>query len=389
MKKKIALLILLALALTVILTACGQTSKTTIIPRWSTDGESYVYKVTLADLAVDGSSTRFNAYKNPNPDDNVDYYKDFDVRSGEPLDSKDEVRPADVEGTFEISITSKESGNVTYDTVTTSQNITVSYEYKDGKIKSVTNSYSGGRIKTVEAWIDLPAALEALGEKTEKDGVTYIAFTSKTDTTVEFRHDDKQAPQKSWTKVEGFYIGKTNQEASGYEVTTEYKYESKNTVVSIELKANGKTEKITDTLKRRTEDSFIDSNQLFMYTRSFDKTSGSFQDSPAVAVYNPLTQKLHTTNFSFTASVNAYLTNGDQKLYAKLPSVGVVIDGKAFMQQTSAPNLLEAKADRTRYADNACAKHTPVRFRVGYLSFELQYGSDLWEALSTYSKGEK
>lgn len=380
MKKKFALLILLALALTAILAACNNPDATQIIPRWSTDGETYVYNVSLADFAESGNS-RFTSYS----DNGETYYKDFLVRVGEPLDDLDEVRPAAVTGTYTMTVSHLTDDK--YDRVETKLELLVSYLYENGKI-------SVGKDK----WIELSAELAAVGEVTGK----HITFDSTTETMVEFnRHDGgKQAPRKSSTKVDGFYLGKSHQEISAYEIATEYDYSGKKTVAKSELKMGGKTDTISETLKRYGEGSFIDSNQLFTYTRSFDKTSTSFQDNPSVAVYNPFNQQMQSASFTFTASANAVLTRAnEQPLYAKLPTVGVAVGGMPFMLQESAPNMLDQKADRTQYGEDWFAKHTPVRFRVGYISYELNYevgtpadtnqGITLWDALKNYSTKQK
>ena len=382
MKKKIALLILVALALTMGLSACTSTTPTKIIPRW-TNGESYEYTVTLADFASKDSATHFNQYDH----DSEKYYKDFVVRTGEPLDDMDEIRPKAVVGKFTLTITTHEINSIEYDVVETRQELKVTYEAKDGKIKVGD-----------EQWVELAAELQSRAEKTS----TSITLNSTTETMVEFKHDEHQAPVKSSTKVDGFYVGKSHQEFSKYEIATEYKYESKKTVAEIKLTQykydeskktfTQETNELSDELKRKTEGTFIDSNQLFMYARSLDKSSTSFQDSPTVIAYNPFNQTTDTVNFYFTSSANAVLTNNGEELFAKLPTVGVVVGGMAFMLQESAPNLKEKLPDLfdevgngpdvAYYGGFPYAMHTPLRFRVGFLSFELaQYNDELWSAL--------
>ena len=388
MKKKIALLLLLMLALTAIFAACSQPPATKIIPRWDTEkDEIYHYAVTLSDFNNDPLSTsRFCSTLNTL--DGEYYYKDFVVRAGEPFDSLDEVRPIEVVGTYTLKISYDDKDK--YDTVTTRQEINVTYETKDNKIKL-------GDDLSVELTNELKGLVV---ESTSKS----VTLKSTTETTVEFKHDDKQAPRKSSTKVDGFYIGKAHQEASKYEISTTYNYEGKHAVAVTTLVANGKTEKFEQTLKRYTEGTFIDGNQLFLYARSLDKSSSSFQDSPSVAVYNPMSQEIYSASFVFTASANALLTDasrGEQgeQLFAKLPTLGVVVGGMPFMLQECAPNLKEKLPDlfdevgngpdSAFYGADPYAKHTPVRFRVGYLSFELtQYDDALWEALKSPAKSE-
>ena len=364
MKKKIALLIFVVLMLTMVLSACNSTEATKIIPRWKS-GESYVYNITLCDFAEEDSATYFKQYDH----EKEKYFKDFVVRVDEAFENVDEVRPKSVTGEFTLTITSKKVNNVEYDVVETRQQLTATYDAKDGKIQV-------GK----EQWVELPAELASCATTTS----TLITFNSTIETIVEFKHDATQAPVKSSTKVDGFYVGKVHQEKSDYEVTTTYTYESKSTVVNTVRTISGEREEISETLKRRTEGSFIDSNQLFMYARSLDKTSGSFQDNPNVIVYNPFTQMTDTVSFSFTSSVNAVLTNGDEELFTQLPTVGVVVGGIPFMLQENAPNFLEREGspDSAYFGEFPYAKHTPVRFRVGNFSYELKsYDDELWNAL--------
>lgn len=385
MKKKIALLILMALALTVVLSACGKTAKTDIIPRWSLEGETYEYTVTLSDFASkNNASSRFNSYIL----NDETYYKDFLVRTGEVFDNLDEIRPVEVVGKFTLTI--KHLPDDKHDKVETHQELAVSYELQEGKIK-----VSDTRL------VELTSEMNAIGVK---DG-DRITFKSTTDTMVEFKRYDNgsQTPIRSSTKLVGFYMGKTHQEVSDYEISTEYKYEGKSAVADITLKTGGKTETNSYPIKGYTEGRFIDSNQLFTYTRSLDKSSASFQDNPSVYVYNPFNQQIQLASFAYTSKANALLTQKDEQtntetpLYIKLPTVGVVVGGMSFMLVENAPNMLDEHnegPDRTQYGTEWYAKHTPVRFRSGYLSFELNYNvgtpqtDSLWASLNTYTHSE-
>ena len=383
MKKKIALLLLLALALTLVLAACKQTEATKIIPRWDEKGESYEYAITLADFnTAEDAKTHFNQLRNT--DDDLIYYKDFVVRTGEPLNDMDEVRPTAVTGTFKLTIAPTTADK--YDTVTTEQYLELTYENKDGKLIDQ----------------NVLVELQKSGLVVAQTGSS-ITLRSTTETKVVFKHDDRQAPKESWTKVKGFYLGKTHQEVSIYEISTTYNYEGKHAVA--EIKWNNDTDATSYTIRRNTEGTFIDSNQLFTYTRSLDKSSTSFADSPSVSVYNPFNQTLETASFVFTASANAVLTdnsrgeNGEQ-IFAKIPTVGVVVGGMPFMLQESVPNLKEKMPDLFNevgngpdtafYGPDPYAKHTPVRFRVGYISFELtSYSDEIWNTLKATVSTEK
>ena len=374
MKKRIALLLLLMLALTVVLAACAQAEATKVVPRWDASRvESYEYRITLADfnLAEDGSIS--SPHFKPHGSQDNPFYKDFDVRAGEPFEAQDAVRPVSVSGTFTLTISHPSSE---YDLMETKQVLEVTYNDKDGKLidKEVLQELSRNNLVV-----------------SNNDGK--VTLKSTTETTVEFKHQDNQAPIQSSTKVVGFYIGKAHQEVSVYEISTDYSYEDKNTLVKTTLTQNGETTNGEETLKRRSEGSFIDSNQLFLYARSLDKSSTSFQSAPSVTVYNPLSKSLQSANFTLTSSANVVLTDETRgELYTKLPILGITVDGMAFMSQTSLPkfqeklpDLFDAQGngpDVTYYGGFSTAKHTTVRFRVGYLSYELtQYEDDIWSAL--------
>ena len=378
MKKKIALIILLALACTLLLASCAQATPTKTIPRWSihTEDETYVYNVELADFATSGD-TRFAVHA----DKDIAYYKDFAISATELMDGLDQVRPKAVSGTYSITISYDSATNC--NTVVTAMEVTATYEYKDGKIKVGT-----------DVWHDLIADIANSDLVVTKDSNT-ITLKSTTETMVEFKYVEKQTPYKSSTKVDGFYIGATHQEKSKYEVATTYNYEGKNAVAKVTLSLNGGEPTENEyTLKRYSEGTFIDSNQLFTYTRSFDKTSSSFADRPAVAVYNPMSHEMQTASFTFTSSVNAMLTNDNAHIYTKLPVLGVSVDSAPFMVQIAAPNMLDKEnkgPDRAQFGTVYYAKHTPLRFRVGYMSFELSYqtgapkSQELWNALYDYT----
>ena len=385
MKKKIALLAILAIALTTLLAACtGNVVSTKIIPRWDEKNsklETYEYTISLADfdLAADGSinSGHFKA----TPVEDEKYYKDFDVRLGEVFDSLDEIRPTTVTGKLVVKIS--QSDEKYYDLLETQQEMELTYDAK------LIKSEFLAEIKSNEEAKDILVS--------ESDSA--ITLKSTTETSVEFLHDESQAPRRSSTKVVGFYVGKAHQEVSIYEISTEYDYQDKNTVVTSALTKDGKTDKLENTLKRRLKGSFIDSNQLLLYARSLDKSSSSFQDSPRVIAYNPLTQLSQTVTFAFSPSANAILNDQTRnaQLFVKIPTLGVVIDGMPFMLQECAPNLKEKLPDLfdaqgngpdvTRYAGVAHAKHTTLRFRVGYVSYELtSYETELWDALTALTK---
>lgn len=391
MKKKIALLLLLALAMTVILAACGgNTDPTKVIPRWDEKtSETYEYTISLSDFDLTADGSISSGHFKATSVGEEKYYRDFDVRLGEVFDSLDEVRPTSVTGKLVVTISHPDDK---YDLLETKQEMELTYDNTSGKL--------------IDS--EVLAEMESKGLVVSDNG-TAITLKSTTETSVEFRHEENktgqnkigQVPRRSSTKVVGFYIGKVHQEVSIYEISTEYDYQDKNTVVTSTLTKDGKTDKLENTLKRRLEGSFIDSNQLLTYARSLDKSSKSFQDNPSVTVYNPMTQTMQTVTFSFSPSANAILYDQTRnaQLFVKIPTIGVVVDGMPFMLQECAPNLKEKLPDlfdsqgngpdTTYYAGFAYAKHTTLRFRVGYVSYELTgYETELWDALTALTKSK-
>lgn len=370
MRKKIALLLLLALALTAVFAACSQPAETKIIPRWAAQ-ESYQYTVSLADFSSADSAYPFKWYGGQQDP----YYKDLPI-AGESFSNADEVRPTAITGTLTLTIV---RGLDEYDTVTTEQNISATYATQDGKLVLGDN-----------ATMDIADALKSKGTLSANS----LTLESYTKSTVTFSHDAKQAPRSSSTEVRGFYVGKAHQEISEYTVSTTYDYEGKRPVAKIVLTVNGgETTEHEDVLKGYSEGSFIDSNQLFTYARSFDKSSGSFANSPSVTVYNPFNQTKQNASFAFSPSANAVLTNGENVLYAKVATLGITVGGMPFMMTMNTPSLKEKLPDvfdavgngpdSVFFGQNPYAKHTPLRFRVGNISYELtSYNDELWNALT-------
>ena len=112
MKKRLALLIGALLLISLMLAACGQPAATERYARWD-EGESYSFKITMADFATDGSL--FNSYsrkiKQKDSEGNekevdITCYKDNAITSTEyiSLADGDQLRPTDATGTYKLSI---------------------------------------------------------------------------------------------------------------------------------------------------------------------------------------------------------------------------------------------------------------------------------------------
>ena len=184
-------------------------------------------------------------------------------------------------------------------------------------------------------------------------------------------------------ETHGFYIGRRHQEVSGYKVETNYDFSGKRPTAEISVTLDGDKEATTYNKKFNRNASFIDSNQLILYLRSLDKPSGGFPDKPAVLAFNPFTRESTTVSF-YLSNNNKVMLNDKQhgeSITASLDLVTVAIGGTYFMQQYNVPNLKSKDVDVLHGIYNN-PKYTTLRFRVGYLSYELaQYDEAIWNAL--------
>lgn len=369
MKRKLALLILMILALSIVLAACGQTETTKIEIRWTP--EDYTFNITLADFV--GTTNEFRKYR-LNSDT---YYKDVAI-TGEVFSELDEIRPLDVDGTYKLSMQKVASDD--FWTVTSDQTIYA--------------QYNKAKITLIETDLEAITATDAeIAQTTLKpiDGVETIILRSTTQTEVLFKDTIDQTPISSKTKVNGFYIGEQNQQVTSYTVETTYNTGENRPVASISYDG---AEAVDYTFDRGAK--FIDSNQLLMYIRSLDKSyANGFPSSTMVQVFNPYTQEILTASFGLTHDANMILTDSQRQVtvgdsqqvaevYTSVNIVTVAIGGFAFMQQENLPDTLKSVDLHAGSGnDSDKPKYTTVRFRVGYLAYELQtYSDSVWNALN-------
>ena len=381
MKRKIALLILLISAVSLVLVACGKTKETPIRTRW--EEETHVFNITLADF--NGNSNSFNTYNDKGePTTNGKYYKDIAFASE--FANWDEIKPVDARGTYVLTI--KPSGSE-YCDVTTTQIMYVKYKLKTDTVSGVDfTKYSD--LRNVEVTDSTEYSEAGL---TKEEGTTILKST--TETYVQFKNTPSQKPLKSKTEVNGFYVGNVAQEVSHYKISTEYDYSGKRPVAKITK--NG--EKIEyNKFGRNSEGTFIDSNQILIYLRSLDKSSSSFQDSPSKYVFNPYNQTLEIANFGLTYEFNTILTNNENRLATSLSVVSVSVGSNAFMMQENLPDTVKLNDNQLDVHEAVGGKEnmfTTVRFRVGYFAYEIDYNNEankingqpanwgeIWEALT-------
>lgn len=367
MKRKIALLVLIILAVGVLLVACNSTEKTSVAIRW--DDEEKTYRVALADFAGDDGAI-FKEYKDNEGGSEKSYYKDYFL-NGENLNNLDEIRPRAVDGTYTTSL-KKRGDTWTYET---DQVLYLQYD-KELLEQSVEPLSEGDLAK-------ITATAEEVAQLSFENAEGCIILKSSTKTSVTFEDTIDQKPQKSETTVNGFYVGKAHQQLTNYTVATEYDFSNaKKPIAKVTLDGNTVEHK----LPRNT--TAIDANQILLYLRSLNKSQTSFQDNPAVQVFNSFSGELQVARFGMEYQSLAVLTFKDEEKHCAVNSVAVTIDGLPFMHQFNLPdNLKLGDKDLDKMLSGAGegtpeSKFTTVRFRVGYLSYELeQYPQECWDAL--------
>ena len=363
MKRKFALLTLLILALTIALAACGQTAATDKRARW--ENETHVFNISLADFNNDTDT--FNTYDASGAvvKDGA-YYKD--ILPGE-FSTWDEIRPLSVHGSYTINIAPSSDNSECK--LTTVQEMCVEY--------SLTALGDTTELNSVKA----------KAEQMEKYGITEVPtgsviLWSRTETSVRFENTPTQKPIESGIKVKGFYAGKTAKQVTEYEVATKYDLTGKRPLATITLKNSEGENTVEYQFSKNSAGSFIDSNQLILYARSLDKSANSFQDSPAIYVFNAFDQSLQTASFTLYHEVKMILTNKDEILATPLNALVVYVGNSAFMTQANLPDSL-AKQGLDVYftAGGSSPKFTTTRFRVGYLAYEIDYDNDANRADTT------
>ncbi len=391
--KKIALLLLMIFVCVAALAACNSTPATKRDVRWI-EGESHTFKVSLADFAFyppDDTTplserTVFKTYTSGayvnSEGTSIRFGKDIGI-SNEVFSSLDEIRPRAVDGTYRMDLAKTQSERMT---LTTEQTLYVQYN-------KISKSQSGDDIDLTQSanWGELakliPAADEiAANAPSLQPSDDSVVLKSVIKNSVTFA-DQAMTPYNSSTESNGFYIGVSEQSPSRYKVQTTYDFSEKRPTATVQVDEN---EPVTYTMGKNAQ--FFDYNQLLLYIRSFNKSSSDFQDVPSVQLFNPLSGELVSASFGFLYSQPMVLTDNNRatpELYANVNLVSVALGGMAYMVQENVPDTAKLNgklvdivpgevdangADKCRY--------TTVRFRVGYLSYELaSYSDELWSAL--------
>lgn len=363
--KKTALLLLLALLLIAMLTACNQAATTYASPRW--ENEKYTFHISKANFTTNSIEHDGNTF-----------IVEPAVSGYELLPEKlDQVVPEDVSGTFTTDlVVDDKTQQCTYTT-----NQVLYCQYKTDELQSYAK------------WDELKQFVVATDSKenpfSNHDGLT--TMKSVTDTKVVFLNKAAQTPVYSENKVDGFYIGKVEQTVSKYEYKTEYTYDEKG---KLAIKVNGEVVKPVGSYAAAK---LIDANQLLLYVRSLEKGADKFADSPTVYTYSAVTNTASTVSFAFTYECKTVLDQNGTQIFVNVNAVGVVIDSAALLTQLNVPGTVnkDKALDFIPNISNKVDKYTMLKFRSGFLKYEMndfnqmKNGAEIIEAIQVKPASSK
>lgn len=365
MKRKLSLLCILLLALATVLTACNNAKPTELVTRWDND-EEYLFNISLADFSKDNKYS-FTSY----PHGSDVYSKDFRIQNSLALESAvtEEIRPEQVKGTYKVAIHTADG----FTELKTEQVIYAQYKKAD--------------LEKLDKWSELKTRETTETGIFEADA-SMTVLKSTFDTYVKFATGTAQKPVESQTSAKTFYVGEKDQNVSQFIVTAKYDFDEKKVTVNRKADENDKGEESVNSLSVSANVNFIDSNQLFLYARSLDK-SAEWQDSPRAVVYNASENKHYTATFFLTLKQKAVLSPNGENKFTELNATAITLslgsNSSAFMMQENLPNLTEKGVDTMANPGDPgkpFAKHTVVRFRVGSLAYELaEYPQGAIEAI--------
>lgn len=370
MKKRLALLLGVLLIISTIFVACAQTAATERYARWK-EGESYTFKIALADFAADGSA--FNSYKRKikqkDSDGNekevdVTCYRDNVITSTEytVLSGGDQLCPKDAMGTYKL--------NIVKDTSTTRKLVTDQVIY---------SQYETNKLQELDCLGKLSACIVSADENPFASNEGRTTLRSETHTEVIFANDSTQLPKSAVMENKGFYIGSLYQGPSNYKYETTYDFT--NGKVSVKKDNGAAEERKLDLAKGG---SCIDAAQLILYVRSLDKSNSAFADTPSVSVYDVTTDSISSASFGINREAYTILNNNGVEAVAKLDLISSTVGGIPFMSQYNLPDLTSVSGSAYDYlpisGDKRC-KYTTVKFRCGWYSYEIEATDEIQNAL--------
>lgn len=365
--KRISVIILLAIALTTIFSACSSTESTDTIARWQ-DDETQTFVISKANLTeaaqtytVDGTSEEFVKYP----------LGRYEYTSTVP----DELEPSEIGGTYVTVLDLNDTA--TEALYSTDKHLYLKYAKTDLaelNIDITSDEWSSFVLYDCETqnqsatvWDD-----ETLSDVVANNPLTpeadYVILYSRQTTSVKFENQKSQHPLESSTKWDSVYFGKTAQTATHCDITVTYDWDEKKLAVA----ENGATTYETSF----SASTMIDSNQLLLYTRSLEKTSGKFEDSPSVSVFSAVDKQQYTVSFNyFVYTYYTLATTADGDVPVALNLVGASVSSMPLFVQTNLPDTVDADS----YSLSGSAsyhKYTTTSFRSGLYYYELQTYSD-------------
>lgn len=341
--KKFALVLVLLLSLSLVFAACNSTEKTTTSVRWR--DEEYTFNITKTSLTQDNVTFNNDAYV---PEPFANGYEQLPEKM-------DEVIPTDIAGTYHVSIKINEADKLC--TFATEQTLYCQYD--------------ADMLKTYSVWSQLQR-LVVTADAEENPFINHeglITLKSVTRQTVTFKNEASQLPVSSENHVDGFYLGKTQQNVSKYDVVTTYDWEKNVAKVSIDGQAAQENK-----LSVSAAINFIDSNQILLYVRSLDKSASKFQDNPSVQIYVPAQNVVKTASFAFTHACKTLIEVNGEDEFVIVTAVAVLIDSRALFVQLSVPetvNDVEAIDTVSNAGSGNLDKFSLLRFRSGIIRYEL------------------
>lgn len=368
MKKRFALLLGVLLVLTAGFAACSQPAATARHMRWDDNGETHTYKISLSDFDPSGDKL-FNSYsqkiiiKDSNgasSEKSITCYKDSPIGNGDMtlISQSDELRPLAVDGTYTWSIV-KNTPNT----------------WKADTHQIVYAQYETSKLQSLNCLDKLSACIVSGADNPFENNDGRTTLRSETISGVVFNNDENQLPSTSVWEIKGYYIGNQHQGVSEYKYETVYDFENRKASVKIN---GGEAEERTLNIPRNG--ACIDSAQLLSYIRSLDKSSAAFASTPTVYVYDVTTDTVMTAMMSLNREFNLILNNHGTQVVASVNAVSATVDGIPFMIQYNLPDVSGRGENGYDWifpsgSNEKRCKYTTLKFRSGWLSYELQADS--------------
>lgn len=367
MKKTLCILAITLLTLCCVFSGCTQQARTTVAKvRWGIN-EQYEFDITLADYAEQGDD-----YFTPTLYNNEKFFRDTQIRTSKVAEQRLTGIAEKIPNSLTGKMTTKLARGANTTTFETHQTLQA--------------TYNTDYLKNLSSWSQLQKlVISTVGNET--------TLYSQIDKFVEFENDDNQKPVRSSTTIIGYSIIENIYDGiSAFKVENVYDLTSQKvdiTTTEYELSDNVNDTK-AGTFANTTVGEphqhnvnvpsighVIDSNQMLVFCRSFEKQSDNFNDAPYVSVYDAVSQKNYNMYFGFKYDVNSIVNINNESVFTKLSALSVSLEDNPCL-------VLMNLSDQVGSADKALEQcYTVVKFRSGFCSYELSsYKPSVVTALS-------